>query len=106
MSPEQERFLNLRVMPGRLNPEQTAWYLQFTKDDIPVLIAGGLLKPLGRPSRNSVKFFALVDLDQLRRDVKWMSRATAVVQLRWHEKNLRRSGSAGDAGLEEDSSAA
>jgi hypothetical protein len=106
MSPEQIRFLTLLVMPSRLNPEQTAWYLGFTKDDIPLLIAAGLLKPLGRPSRSSVKFFALVELEQLRRDVKWLSRAVSVVQGYWRAKNLRRSGSAGDAGLEEDSPAA
>lgn len=41
-----------------------------------MLVAHGLLKPLGHPVQSTVRFFALVDLDERRNDVKWLARAT------------------------------
>ena len=47
----------------------------------------GLLKPLGKPVQNSVKYFATADLEGLRQDVRWLGRATDAVQARWRRKN-------------------
>ena len=38
-----------------------------------VLVANGLLKPLGNPTANAVKYFARVTLQELSDDVKWTS---------------------------------
>ena len=64
MHPEQQKFLSLAVIPARLNPEQASWVLGFQAHDIPVLVACGLLKPLGTPPPNGVKYFAAGDLVQ------------------------------------------
>ena len=44
-----------------------------------MLVATGLLKPLGPPPRNGTKFFATEILDQLRRDEKWLARASDAI---------------------------
>jgi len=75
------------LMPARLDAEQAAWYLGFQPHDIPVLIAADLLRPLGRPQHNAVKYFAAVELESLRSDSKWLGKATDAVQSRWRRKN-------------------
>jgi hypothetical protein len=87
---DKERFLNLRLIPARLTAEEAAWYLGFAAHDIPVLVANGLLKPLGHPTDNGVKFFALAALEPLRSDTKWLSRATDAMLDHWRTKNARK----------------
>ena len=72
-------------LPARLNVEQAAVVLGFQPHDIPILVASGLLSPLGRRDRgkNTTKYFAWVDIDQRRTDAKWLSKATDAVQARW-----------------------
>lgn len=89
MDPEREKFLNLKTSPARLNVEQAAWYLGFAPHDVPILVSKGLLKPLGRPSSGTVKCFALVHLEELRNDRKWLARATEAIVDHWRFKNNR-----------------
>jgi hypothetical protein len=98
MHPDHKAFLSLAFTPGRFDSEQTAWFLGFQPHDIPVLIAAGLLRPLGRPRPNSVKYFAAVDLEALRTDPKWLSKATDVVQTQWRRKNGAKSKAQADMG--------
>ena len=90
MNPEREKFLNLKVIPSRLTAEESAWYLGFAAHDIPVLVANGLLMPLGHPGDNAVKFFAFATLEPLRADVKWLSRATDAMLEHWRKKNAQK----------------
>jgi hypothetical protein len=85
MTAEEKSFLSLRTLPARLTPEQTAWYLGCNTDSVTVLIAAGLLKPLGRPKPNANEFFSLAELEALRADTKWLARATEAIQ-NWHRK--------------------
>lgn len=88
---EMKDFLNLGTHPARLNREQAAAYLGFEPDQITVLIQKRLLKPLGRPAQNGEKFFAKVDLDKLRSDNEWLSKATLAITLYWQSRNARKS---------------
>jgi hypothetical protein len=90
MPPDKEKFLNLKVVPARLTAEETAWYLGFAAHDIPVLVSNGLLKPLGHPGDNAVKFFAFANLEPLRSDTKWLSRGTDAILEHWQTKNARK----------------
>jgi len=74
MQQDIESFLNLTNAPGRLTAEQAAWFLGFSAHEIPILIAKGLLKPLGHPAPNGPKYFLAATLGELRRDEKWFSR--------------------------------
>ena len=84
---QENEFRGWKVLPARLDVFQTAWFLGFKPHDIPVLTATGLLKPLGHPARNSIKHYATETLDALRRDEKWLARASDAIREHWHEKN-------------------
>jgi hypothetical protein len=49
-----------------------------------------LLKPLGNPMPNSVKYFATVDILEFSKDRAWLGKATNAVSQHWKEKNLER----------------
>lgn len=92
MEQEPRPFKSFVGLPARLNAEQAAAILGFQTHDMSVLIAAGLLKPLGKPVQNSVKYFATAELEGIRQDVRWLGRATDAVQARWRRKN----GASGD----------
>jgi hypothetical protein len=96
MNPDMERFLNLQDKPSRLTKEQAAWKLGFTPDEITVLIAKNLLKPLGHPAHNGQKYFLTSTLEDLRRDEKWYSKASDAIVDYWRYKNSRKGVGASD----------
>ena len=87
MNATQTEFLTWNVLPARLNATQAAWFLGFECHEITILAATGLLKPLGHPARNATKSFATAALEQLRRDEKWLIRATDPIATYWKESN-------------------
>ena len=90
MNPDMERFLNLKDTPAKLTAEQAAWLLGFSPHEIPILVAKGLLKPLGHPAHNGQKFFLAATLQDLRRNDKWFSKACDAVIEYWRYKNSRK----------------
>jgi hypothetical protein len=90
MNPQREQFLNLKATPARLTAEETGWYLGFGTQEIRILMASGLLKPLGHPPINGMKYFATAALAELHRDVKWLTHASDAVVEHWREKNARK----------------
>lgn len=86
----KDRILYATRLPARLNAEETAVLLGYEPHDIPTLVARGLLKPLGSPSRNSPKHFGQVDIMAKRDDLKWLSRAEVAVSEKWKAKNSQR----------------
>ena len=103
MNPERKEILSLPVLPGRIDPAETAHRLGFQPDHIAVLVNLGLLKPLGHPAPSTVKYFASVEIEALRIDPKWLAKATDALRHKWKLKNdaaKRRTGngqlSAGD----------
>jgi len=77
-----QSLLNVQRLPARVNTEQAAELLGFQTHDMPLLTKSGLLKPLGGGPRNSVKYFASYDIDQLRNDRRWLDKATRAVSRR------------------------
>lgn len=91
MRDEQHRFLALLGRaPARLTAEQTAWVLNCQPHDVPVLVACKLLKPLGHPPQNGIKFFATREVLELAQDEKWLHKATVAIYQHWHQRNARR----------------
>ena len=90
MNPDMERFLNLALRPARLTMQQAAWLLGFGEHELSILMARGLLKPLGHPASNGQKFFLTAVLEDLRRDEKWFSKASDAVLEYWRHKNSRK----------------
>ena len=64
--------------------------LRCHQDDVPVLVAAKLLKPLGNPVQNSTKFFATKKILELAKDEKWLHRMTLVLSQHWRERNARK----------------
>ena len=93
MKDDQLKFLSLLGhQPARFTVEQTAWTLNFQEHDIPILIMAHLLKPLGNPPANGVKYFAAVEIAELVRDRQWLAKDTNAIHQYWHAKNHRKNG--------------
>jgi hypothetical protein len=90
MNDEMAKLLTLVRLPGRLNYEQTAPVLGFHPHEIPVLVKAKLLKPLGNPTPQSVKFFAASDVEKCSRDTDWLNKATKALYSFWATQNSKR----------------
>jgi hypothetical protein len=91
MKEDQQQFLALLgQLPARLTVEQAAWLLNCQPHDIPALVASRLLKPLGNPPVNGVKYFATALMLEAMRDPAWLARVTNTIHQYWHRQNTRR----------------
>ncbi len=90
MKPEVKEFLSLLLRPARVTMQEAAWLLGFNDHEIPILMAKGLLRPLGHPAHNGQKFFLTATLEDLRRDEKWFSKASDAIVDYWRDKNSRK----------------
>ncbi len=88
MKDEQHRFLMvLGQLPARLTVEQAAWVLNCQVHDVPILVAARLLKPLGNPPQNGIKFFSTLELQELMKDRSWLAKVTNTISQHWQKKN-------------------
>ena len=87
LTDEAIKLLGIRRLPGRLTVAQASILLGFNSIDVPVLIAKRLLRPLGKPAPNAIKYFARRDIEQLADDSAWLSRATQTMYEHWHKRN-------------------
>jgi hypothetical protein len=91
MSEDQHRFLMLLGrLPARLTAEQAAWVLNCQPYDVPVLVGARLLKPLGNPPPNSVKFFAASELLEQVQDRTWLAKVTNALNQYWKKRNASK----------------
>ena len=88
MSPEA--LLNCRRLPCRLNAEEAAVLIGCCPHDIPILTRAGLIKPLGSPAQNSVKYFSSAELEIKIADGNWSARVTNALYRFWKEKRNER----------------
>lgn len=90
MKEEQYRFLSLERMPVRLTAEQVAWFLNCQTHDVPILVTARLLKPLGNPAANGIKFFSTAELLELVKDRAWLVKVTNAINLHWRKNNASK----------------
>ena len=69
----------MRTKPARLSAEQVGWELNFEVHEVRALTRLKLLKPLGDPSRNAVKWYARDKILACGTDVGWVNRATNAI---------------------------
>ena len=101
MKEEQNQFLRLLgQIPARLTAEQVAWVLNCQPSDVRILVAARLLKPLGNPPPNSVKFFATLGLLELIKDRAWLAKVTNALNQHWQSKNARKKNLLADVPLQ------
>jgi hypothetical protein len=90
MRDDQQRFLALvGRLPARLTSEQVAWVLNCQAHDVAILVMARLLRPLGSPAQNSVKYFATMEILELSKDRIWLGKLTNAVGQHWRIKNRR-----------------
>lgn len=90
MKDDQQKFLALSgKLPARLVAEQVAWVLNCQPYEVPILVSARLLKPLGNPAANGIKFFATSDVLELSNDRAWLAKMTNVISQHWQKKNAR-----------------
>ena|ERR1035438_756766 len=91
MKEEQHQFLRLLgQLPARLTAEQVAWVLNCQSHNVPILVAARLLKPLGNPQKNGIKFFATAELLELTKDKAWLVKVTNAVNQHWQKNNCTK----------------
>ena len=90
MKPDQHQFLQLLgQLPARLTAEQVAWAINCQPHDIPALVAAKLIKPLGQPPLNGVKYFATMDILEAIKDRNWVVRVSTALYTHWARRNAR-----------------
>lgn len=89
-------LLGLRRLPARLNVAETAILLNVGEHDIPVLIRAGLLKPLGNPPPNAVKYFCAAEILDYAANPNWLSAMCDEIYRFWQNKNSAKTRRAGD----------
>lgn len=93
MKEEQHQFLSLVGQPpARLTVEQVAWVLGCQAHDVPILVSCRLLKPLGNPPANGIKFFSTAEVTEMTKDRAWLAKMTQAVSQHWHKRNVRQKG--------------
>jgi len=85
----------LGQLPARLTADQVAVVINCQPHDVPVLVSCNLLKPLGNPAPNAIKFFATAELLEDIKDRKWLAKVTAAINHHWQAKNARKHGTCG-----------
>ena len=84
------RFLSVHGrLPARVNADQAGWLLNCQTYNIPVLVAARLLKPLGNPPANGIKYFATDEILELSKDKAWLGRMSNVLYKCWQQRNAR-----------------
>ena len=99
MNEQQNQFLRLLgQLPARLTVEQVAWVVNCQPHDVPTLVAARLLKPLGNPLPNAVKYFATAEILEQVKDRNWLARVSAAIYQYWQQQNtLKRNRSGTEA---------
>jgi hypothetical protein len=77
-------------LQARLDARQVAKILNFSERDIPVLVQCGLLKPLGNPNTNAIKYFAATEIQELGQNATWLYEATEVIYDHGRKKESRK----------------
>ena len=57
---------------------------------MPILVGARLLKPLGNPPPNNVKFFAASELLELVEDRAWLGKVTNALNQHWQKRNAAK----------------
>jgi hypothetical protein len=103
---DQHRFLTLLgQLPARLTAEQAGWVLNCQPHDIPALISARLLKPLGNPAANGIKFFGTADVLENAKDRAWLVKVTNTISQHWQRQNARKNCRIGIESRQSDNSA-
>jgi hypothetical protein len=81
--------LTMPRLPARICGRDVSLLLGIPENGITVLTRHKHLTPLGRPTANSVKWFATQTIIALARDEKFLDKMTLCLERHWQERNQR-----------------
>lgn len=88
MNDERCQFPSIPArLPSRLTSAQAAIVLGVQPHDIPILVAARLLKPLGNPRPQAVRYFFTTEILEHAANRQWAAKATNVLYEHWSRKN-------------------
>jgi hypothetical protein len=87
---EPKQMLQVLRLPARLTVEQAGVLLGFHEDAVGILIKTKMLEPLGGHAPGAQRMFAAVEIQRLRNDLKWLSKATRLLREHFQCRNSRR----------------
>lgn len=90
---------NQRAWPACVCAEDAARFLGWPTYFLTFLARAGHLKPLGKPSQNSRKWYALVELERVSRDPDWLDKAIRIVEKQIRAHNARKKDKASEESL-------
>jgi len=91
MKEELNQFMRLLGQPpARLTAEQVAGVLNCQPSDVRILVAVKLLKPLGNPPANSVKYFSAAEVLEQAKDRTWLAKVTNALNQHWQKRNAAK----------------
>ena len=97
MREDQQQFMRLLgQLLARLTAEQAAWVLNCQPHDVPILVGVRLLKPLGNPPPQSVKYFAASELLEQVKDRMWLAKVTNALNQHWQKRNAAKQSCSGN----------
>ncbi len=80
--------MNMRRLPGSIDAEQTALLLGVPTTAIPILVAKGFLKPLGKHiARNAPRRFSSAAIIALTQNPEEMHKMQHLISSHWRERN-------------------
>ncbi len=80
----------LAQFPACMTADHVAQVLGLAAHTIPVLVQAGLLRPLGHPQPNGVKYFSKKGVAAKCFDEQWLAKAVDVIARHWKTRNARR----------------
>lgn len=81
-----------QLWPACIGVEEASKILGWPPYFFPVLMRSGHLKPLGRPTPNSRKWFASAEIERLSRDLPWLDKAVRIVEKHVQGLNAKQRG--------------
>jgi hypothetical protein len=92
---KNNNFGEIETYPARMTASDAGEILGFGANEIPILVAKKMLKPLGKPVPNATKYFAAVQIKILAQNEDWLHKATQVLYDYWKDKNQRKTSKTG-----------
>lgn len=88
----QQGSQNRHASPACIGVEKACEIFGWPSYFLPVLMSAGHLKPLGKPSQNSRKWFARTEIERLSSDLAWLDKAVRIVEKYVRDQNEKQRG--------------
>lgn len=83
----EKELLQTTRLPARVDMLGASVLTGFSVAELSILVAAGILRPLGRIAPNSIRWFASRDLVEFAQDRERLDKACRIIQQHWKAKN-------------------